>query len=1039
MMNGLLIFILMIVQAVAAQAGGGLKLRFENNQAGLDYWRSRDAGESQGVVQWSLDLKQWHSFGVSSSVAEQTATNERVHAMLPVSDIKSAFFRVQVGSNSVLGSAAALGNPMVSDGKNGRARTVWSLIAVDDRIYAGGGDSTLNPGSVGVWYYTEADGWTLDFEMDTEEISQPVLIDDVFYLPYIDPSTNDLPKFRYRNPAGTWTTVSETPALAHVRQILPVGDGELLLLGNSRSPSNTASAVVCEADGSNMRGILVFSEDGSEGPSFHEFNWYYSGVQFRGETYVFNLLNFQNQTYDAPSWFRYDPDEEQFTYPSAASNRASEWFVPNGRAEDAGVVVYIDAAVEYHAGLFYVTKTSSPYQSEDPDFSTGATLYRTTKGVADRLYFKTAMGSAPVAVDLPAQAAPETVFQYGGELYVLGVEKISDSSYDNILYRVIDPADSGTWVEEVRFNRGNRAKSALRVGDTFYFGLGMDYNEPVGEAGTVLAISPDTEKPAETTLWQTGFTDAETYSAGVLNGQNNWATDGGGGVELAAGTGAVVDGYESAVNKQQGTAAEQDKTYTASISFFFDDNSSGNNNAPVIGASIYNGPLATDTKINGVLQKSGGAYRFQLRSNFGTANTSLGFVQSSAFAAEELGITIGSDTRSDVLTLSLILTAGADANSWDATVTLYNETTSTTIMEWTPSAGNLVFAELGGALYGGFTAGQSDSNAQVSDRTVQQAAFESDNPELLPKETAFVERLGRISGMTSTDESTGSEAKWAAVQALGVDPGRVVLKQACAETTGNTSIRNQTPLVWKDDGYYRRARDLGQVILAEDNWVIDGLVMRTGPDDLAFLDGAADAEVFVEWLEVTGEPVLNDNGTPQGTEATHGFSTNHRCDDTIDGLTYHHIKRVTGVMPDLRDSNGNGRRIYFKINFSEDQQITLEQGKRYAFVLGFSEPAADRNMTFATLNMAWSTAPAVLGDSQDRYAEGWGVRREGDGTMPPLQVPGETPPADPEIDAQLRSEAAFPEGDARFDVAPSCNGYPDVDTYRDMEFYLLGQ
>lgn len=722
-MRLLLIFIALVSQAAVAQAGEQPQLRFENTQAGLDYWRSRDASNSQSVVQWSFDLKNWHSFGVSSSVAEQTATNERVHAMLPVSDITSAFFRLQVSSNSVSTSATSLGNPMVSDGKNGRARNIWSLIAVDDRIYAGGGDSTLNPGSVGVWYYTEADGWTLDFEMDTEEISQPLLIDDVFYLPYIDPSSTDLPKFQYRSPTGTWTTVSGTPALAHVRKILPVGDGELLLLGNSRSPLTTPCAVVCAADGTNLREVLVASEDGSEGLGFHEFNWYYSGVQFRGETYVFNLLNFQNMTYDGPSWFRYDPDGEQFTYPSAASNRTTEWFVPNGRTEDAGVVVYIDAAVEYHAGLVYVTKTSSPYQSDDPDFPDDATLYRTTKGVADRLYFKAAMGSAPVAVELPAQASPETVFRYDGEIYVLGVEKISDSSYDNVLYRMIDPVDSSTWIEAVRFNRGNRAKSVLCVGDTFYFGLGMDYNEPVGEAGAVLAVSSVAEEPVDTTLWQTDFADSNAYAAGVLNGQNNWLTDGGGGVELVAGTGAVLSGYESAVNTLQGSAAEEDRIYTASCTFFFDDNSSGANSAPVIGASIYSGSTATDTKINGVLQKTGGTYRLQLRSNFGTLNTSLGFVQSAAFAPENLGITIGSDTRSDLLTLSLTLTAGADANRWDATVTLYNETASTTILEWTPSVGNLVFAAPDTALYGGFTAGQSDSNAQVSGRTVQQATF----------------------------------------------------------------------------------------------------------------------------------------------------------------------------------------------------------------------------------------------------------------------------------------------------------------------------
>jgi len=52
-------------------------------------------------------------------------------------------------------------------------------------------------------------------------------------------------------------------------------------------------------------------------------------------------------------------------------------------------------------------------------------------------------------------------------------------------------------------------------------------------------------------------------------------------------------------------------------------------------------------------------------------------------------------------------------------------------------------------------------------------------------------------------------------------------------------------------------------------------------------------------------------------------------------------------------------------------------------------------------------------------------------------VPGANPPADPAMLAQLKAESTFPEGDGHYAISPTCEGYPDVDTYRDLEFYLL--
>jgi hypothetical protein len=278
------------------------------------------------------------------------------------------------------------------------------------------------------------------------------------------------------------------------------------------------------------------------------------------------------------------------------------------------------------------------------------------------------------------------------------------------------------------------------------------------------------------------------------------------------------------------------------------------------------------------------------------------------------------------------------------------------------------------------------------------------------------------------------------------DPARVPIMQTEANTGGSTSVRNELPLIWKESGYFQRNRDLGQVFTPEQTFVLDAIVLRTGPSDAAVLAGAPGAKVFVQFFEVTGTPTINDNGTPPGTKAKHGFSSNHRCDDFIEGVTYKSIRVVKGgVFPDIpptRDAGGQpvngdaGRFHYMRWAFTGDDRLTFEAGKRYAFMVGFEEPGRNRGFTLANANKAGIDAPPSLTDQHDRYHGGWGLRREGDGTLPPTMIPGPQPPADAQKVEQLKRESLFATGAARYELSPTTDGYPDVDTYRDHEFYL---
>jgi hypothetical protein len=224
-------------------------------------------------------------------------------------------------------------------------------------------------------------------------------------------------------------------------------------------------------------------------------------------------------------------------------------------------------------------------------------------------------------------------------------------------------------------------------------------------------------------------------------------------------------------------------------------------------------------------------------------------------------------------------------------------------------------------------------------------------------------------------------------------------------------------------------------------------VIRIGPkEDNAVGTGAPGAELFLQFFEVIGEPRINDNGTPQGTDSTHGFSRNHRCDDFLDGITYRsiHVARG-GIFPKLlptMDKNGNptGDKTsifqYLRLDLTGKSELVLTGGKRYAFMLGFVEPGPARCFTVGNWNHAKENAPPSLTDKYDTYHDGWALRREGDGTIPPMMTGKRKQPEDAALLKKFVKESMFDPPPARFDLPPATDGYPDVDTYRDMEFYL---
>ncbi len=281
---------------------------------------------------------------------------------------------------------------------------------------------------------------------------------------------------------------------------------------------------------------------------------------------------------------------------------------------------------------------------------------------------------------------------------------------------------------------------------------------------------------------------------------------------------------------------------------------------------------------------------------------------------------------------------------------------------------------------------------------------------------------------------------------------------------GNTSLRNEAPgsLEWKGDpdgnghGYYQRNRDLGQVFNVPPGPAVEvaALVVRTSLGQNAVMPGAPGAPVCAQLFEVVEESPgalrIDDNGTPVGTRSTHGFDRAlPRTDDFIAGVRYLPLA-VTAFGPLPGDLPVTSRPAYHRpgIEYGEQpghvrflrwslppgERWRLEGGRRHAFLLGFASPGMRRGLALAITTEVHTVAdPVFVRDPLGAIR--WGIRREGDGRLPPTMTGGTTPPADPARDAALRAESLFAPDHPRT-LAPTSEGYPDVDTYRTLQFHL---
>ncbi|MGJ8724080.1 MAG: hypothetical protein ACSHYB_05945 [Roseibacillus sp.] len=287
-------------------------------------------------------------------------------------------------------------------------------------------------------------------------------------------------------------------------------------------------------------------------------------------------------------------------------------------------------------------------------------------------------------------------------------------------------------------------------------------------AFSVLGLAFAAANPVDFT---TGFT-VDT----PLDGQNDWVTDGGVTVNSA---GATDNGFNFGILTSASESLTKGGSVTSTIQFTYSVNPDVNSTSPLLNVGFFNnsdpalatgGDAAVHDRLNASVVRIGDGLRIRLYQNWGNRSPAENGVDNTfaqtggssgidtgldSNGADPMSIDGDEDLDSDVLELSLTLTAGDDVDSWTAVATLRNVTSDFLIHTHTRT--NLSFDALGTALYGGIGFGQGDGNTQTTSRTISDFSFVSTPLASATESVGFIESENYFDGNLNANGDWSSD------------------------------------------------------------------------------------------------------------------------------------------------------------------------------------------------------------------------------------------------------------------------------------------
>ncbi|MBD2777329.1 hypothetical protein ICL16_36095 [Iningainema sp. BLCCT55] len=201
------------------------------------------------------------------------------------------------------------------------------------------------------------------------------------------------------------------------------------------------------------------------------------------------------------------------------------------------------------------------------------------------------------------------------------------------------------------------------------------------------------------------------------------------------------------------------------------------------------------------------------------------------------------------------------------------------------------------------------------------------------------------------------------------------------------------------DTYQERDRDLGQTFVTNaQGFTADAIYLRVGPNEVK--RNTPGARVAIQFFKVTGQPRLNERGTP-GFVGQFNRQTSPELDDYLEGESYTSIYYAIGQLP-----NNLKKNQYMKWSL-KGKSLKLEPHTHYAFMIMFLDREEERTLSLYN-NYYGSYRP----HAENPYI-GHSIRREGK----------------PDFPDQWQE---------RLTQEPGTVGFPDVCTFRDLFFVITG-
>lgn len=374
----------------------------------------------------------------------------------------------------------SLGNPLADDSYTGRALNVWDLQVFAHKVYIAGGSTVDDSGPINLWAYAPAEQqFEQDYTLPEEAIEHFRVFDNQLYIPASDPLKGDAHKFYRRDIDGSWQLLqSASVELAHVRDLIKLDTGKVLLVGNNRHTKDLSKPAIAMTDDSGQ----TFQAAGLENPPDEEFNWFFSVFAYQGQVYAPTSL--LKDSFDhSGAIATFNPDTNKFELDPTLSNSD---FIPQSHFERRGgkygfyVIYRLWHPIEYKDALVYPARSYSYY---DKNYKPA---YMNSLG----FYVKPAPGVAPFDVTFPdGQSVGEDVLILDADLYAVANRKIANNKFVVYVYKTDDPVEPGRWQEVLKFRSPNRVRAFEYLDGNFYFGLGQNYDEPTGRAGDILRLS----------------------------------------------------------------------------------------------------------------------------------------------------------------------------------------------------------------------------------------------------------------------------------------------------------------------------------------------------------------------------------------------------------------------------------------------------------------------------------------------------------------------------------------------------------------------